>query len=83
MTDTTSPELTVAADGQHTTSGIPHGFTSLTPFLAISSAKDAITFYQDVFGARPVNVTEMGGVEVHAELDFGQGRLQIAEPNPD
>jgi PhnB protein len=83
MTDTTSPELTVAADGQHTTSGIPHGFPSLTPFLAISSAKEAITFYQDVFGARTVSVTEMGGIVVHAELDFGQGRLQIGEPSPD
>lgn len=30
-----------------------------------------------------VNVTEIGGVVVHAELDFGVGRLQIGEPNPD
>jgi PhnB protein len=73
----------VAADGKHTISGIPHGFTSLTPFLAVSPAKEAITFYQDVFGARTVNVTEIGGIVVHAELDFGQGRLQIGEPNPD
>ena len=83
MTDTTSPEVAKAADGKHTKSGIPHGFTSLTPFLAIPSAKEAITFYRDVFGARTVNVTEMGGIVVHAEIDFGQGRLQIGEPNPD
>jgi len=83
MSDTTSPELTAAADGKHTKSGIPHGFTSLTPFLAIPSAKEAITFYQDVFGARTVNATEIGGMVVHAELDFGQGRLKIGEPNPD
>lgn len=25
----------------------------------------------------------MGGILVHAELDFGQGRLQLGEPNPD
>lgn len=28
-------------------------------------------------------VTEFGGVVVHAELDFGQGRLQLGEPSPD
>jgi PhnB protein len=83
MTDTTSPELTTAATGKHTRSGIPHGFTSLTPFLAIANAREAITFYQDVFGARTVNVTEFGGIVVHAELDFGQGRLQMGEPNPE
>ena len=83
MSDSTSPQLTTAADGRHTSSGTPHGFTSLTPFLAIASAKEAIAFYQAVFGARIVNVTEIGGVVVHAELDFGQGRLQIGEPNPD
>lgn len=83
MSDSTSPQLTTAADGKHTSSGTPHGFTSLTPFLAIASAKEAIAFYQDVFGARTVYVTEMGGVVVHAELDFGQGRLQLGEPNPD
>ena len=83
MSDSTSPQLTTAADGRHTSFGTPHGFTSLTPFLAIAAAKEAIAFYQDVFGARAVNVTEIGGVVVHAELDFGLGRLQIGEPNPD
>jgi PhnB protein len=83
MSDSTSPELTTAAHGEHTSHGIPHGFTSLTPFLAIPSARDAIAFYESVFGARAVAVTEIGGVLVHAELDFGQGRLQLGEPNPD
>lgn len=79
MSDSTSPQLTAAADGRHTSSGTPHGFTSLTPFLVIASAKEAIAFYQDVFGARTVNVTEIGGVVVHAEVDFGHGRLQLGD----
>lgn len=83
MSDSTNPELTTAANGRHTSHGIPNGFTSLTPFLAVASARQAIAFYEDVFGARTVSVTEMGGTVVHAELDFGQGRLQIGEPNPD
>jgi PhnB protein len=83
MTDTTSTESTTAAHGEHTTHGIPNGLTSLTPFLAVTGAREAIAFYQDVFGARVVGATEMRGVVVHAELDFGNGHLQLGEPNPE
>ncbi|MEV4462029.1 VOC family protein [Micromonospora echinofusca] len=72
-----------AADGEHTTNGTPHGATSLTPFLAIPDARGAIDFYRDIFGARVVDVTEMGGVVAHAVLDFGHGLLQLGEPMPD
>ncbi|MEV7607695.1 VOC family protein [Paenarthrobacter sp. NPDC089322] len=82
MTDTTSTESTKAAHGEYTTHGIPNGLTSLTPFLAVVNAKDAIGFYQEVFGARVISATEMGGMVVHAELDFGNGHLQLGEPNP-
>jgi PhnB protein len=75
--------MTTPAHGRYTNHGTPHGFTSLTPFLVIRSAREAIAFYEAVFGARTVNTTEIGGVLVHAELDFGQGRLQLGEPNPD
>ncbi|MDN5797852.1 MAG: VOC family protein [Intrasporangium sp.] len=71
-----------AADGRFTTNGIPHGFTSLTPFISVQDARGAIGFYRDVFGARVVDITEMGGVIAHAELDFGTGHLQLGEPNP-
>ena len=81
MTTNTTPHRGIT--GQHTHEGTPHGFTSLTPFLTIPGAADAIEFYRSVFGARLVDVTEMGGVVVHAELDFGEGRLQLGEPNPD
>jgi PhnB protein len=72
-----------AAHGEHTDHGIPHGSTSLTPFLAVPGAREAIDFYRDVFGARVVDVTEMGGKVVHAVLDFGHGMLQLGEPVPD
>ena len=72
-----------AAHGEHTDHGIPHGSTSLTPFLAVPGAREAIDFYRDVFGARVVDVTEMGGTVVHAVLDFGHGMLQLGEPVPD
>lgn len=76
-------EATTAADGAHTTNGTPHGATSLTPFLAITDARGAVDFYRRVFGARVVDVTEIGGTVVHAVLDFGTGLLQLGEPSPE
>src|SRR5690625_7520243 len=69
--------------GNHTTNGIPHGSTSLTPFLAVTGATDAVEFYRSVFGARLVDATEINGIVVHAELDFGNGKLQLGDPSPD
>jgi PhnB protein len=71
---------TRGATGDHTTDGIPHGSTSLTPFLAIQGAAAAVEFYRSVFEARVVDQTDIGGVMVHAELDLGNGRFQIGEP---
>lgn len=76
-------DTTTALTGTHTTEGRPNNATSLTPFLAIRGAADAIAFYRDVFGATVIDVTEMGGVVVHADLDFGLGLLQLGEPSPE
>ena len=81
MADHTS--ASIGATGEHTTGGVPHGSTSITPFLTVARAAEAIEFYRSVFGARVIDVTEMGGLIVHADLDFGSGRLQLGEPNPD
>ncbi|WP_315525355.1 VOC family protein [Corynebacterium durum] len=70
------------ATGAHTTNGIPHGSTSLTPFLTIPQAREAIAFYESVFGVRIVSIVEANGAVMHAELDFGKGKLQVADPNP-
>lgn len=80
MDEHDAPRLGVS--GKYTTDGVPHGSTNLTPFLAIEGAADAVEFYRAVLGARVVDVTEMGGAVVHAELDFGNGRLQLGEPSP-
>ena len=57
-----------AATGAHTTNGLPHGSSSLTPFLAIPRAKEAIAFYRDVFGARAADATARGGAAGPAAL---------------
>ena len=71
------------ATGNYTVNGRPRGYSSLTPFLAVSPAREAMEFYCDVFGATVVGVTEFGGVIAHAELDLGNGRLQLGEPSPE
>jgi PhnB protein len=75
--------MAAAAHGEHTDHGTPHGASSITPFLVIRGAREAIGFYRDVLGARVVDVTEMGGLVVHAVLDLGHGLLQLGEPMPD
>lgn len=65
--------------GTYTTNGKPHSYTSLTPFIAVTDAAAAVTFYQGVFGAQLLDHTQVDGVVIHAELDFEQGRLQVGE----
>jgi PhnB protein len=64
------------------TNGRPEGYTTLTPFLVCSPAAEAIAFYEEVFGATVVGRMDgPDGTVLHAELDFGLGRLQLGDPN--
>jgi PhnB protein len=71
-----------AATGQHTTNGMPHGSTSLTPHVVATPAAKAMEFYADVFGARIIDVTRLPGSDLvaHAVLDFGTGMLTMSDP---
>lgn len=68
---------------------IPNGFTALTPFIVASPAAKAIDYYVDVFGARVVSRLEGAPTEHglplvgQADLDFGNGRLQLSDPMPE
>ncbi len=81
MDGMTRTEDTTAATGDHTTDGRPHVYSSLTPFIVVSPARDAIGFYRSVFGASVGGVTEIDGAVAHAELQFPEGRLQLGEPS--
>ncbi len=62
------------------TNGRPDGYTTLTPFLVCSPAAQAISFYGEVFGATVVGRMDgPDGTVMHAELDFGAGRLQLGD----
>lgn len=65
-----------------TTDGRPDGYTTLTPFLVCSPARDAIDFYCHVLGATVVaRMDGPDGAVPHAELDLGLGRLQLGDPS--
>ncbi len=72
--------------GKHTIEGRPLGFSSLTPFIVVSDPAAALKFYEAVFEARILGVTEMPmegrSVIVHAELSFSLGRLQLGAAHP-
>ncbi|MFS0725393.1 VOC family protein [Paenibacillus sp. 1P07SE] len=77
---------TKGVTGKHTEQGKPHGYTALTPFVVVSNPGEAIAFYETVFQAKAKNVTEMGEGDgrmiVHADIDFGDGFLQLGAANP-
>lgn len=73
-------ELTKAVSGAHTTDGIPHGRTSLTPHIVVDPASAALEFYRDVLGARIADVMRFGELVAHAELEFARGWLTLSDP---
>lgn len=73
--------------GKYTTNGKPDGYTTLTPFIVVNRPADAIAFYETVFGAEVKSVTDVGDDDnkmiIHADIDFGDGCLQLGAANPD
>ena len=62
---------------------LPAGYTSLSPLVVVSPAAEAIDFYRAVLGARVA--TRMDGPDGtvrHCELDLGNGRMTVMDPNP-
>jgi len=63
---------------------IPDGYSSLTPYLAIAGASEAIEFYKKAFGAEErfrMPLPEGGGI-AHAELKIGNSVLMVADECP-
>lgn len=74
----------LATNGTYTTNGKPNGYSTLTPFIVVNQPREAIAFYEKVFGAKAKSVTEFGEEKtiVHADLDFGNGFLQLGAATP-
>jgi PhnB protein len=62
---------------------IPQGYNSITPYLVVRGAAQAIDYYKKVFGA--TEVMRMPGPEGkigHAELKIGNSHIMLADENP-
>ena len=57
---------------------IPEGYHSITPYLGIQKAADAIDFYKKAFGATEIMRLAMpdGGIG-HAELRIGDSAIML------
>lgn len=63
---------------------IPAGFRSLTPYLIVRGADQAMHFYAVAFGARVVSRMAMpDGSVMHAELKIGDSMFMLSEEFPD
>jgi PhnB protein len=57
---------------------------SLTPYIAVKGAANAIAFYKKVFGAKEEFRLEDQDKRIgHAELSIGDGRLMLSDEYPD
>lgn len=62
---------------------IPEGYNTITPYLIIKGAAQAIDYYKNVFGATVVvRMDWPGGKVAHAELQIGDSRIMLADENP-
>jgi len=62
---------------------IPAGYHTITPYLTLDEATDAIEFYKDAFGAEELMRMEAPGGKIgHAELKIGDSILMISDAFP-
>lgn len=63
---------------------IPNGFHTVTPYLIIKGAANAIEFYKRAFGAHELlRMTYPGGKVGHAEIKIGDSPIMMAEEHPE
>jgi len=63
---------------------IPDGYGSVTPYLIIQGAADAIEFYKKVFGATErLRLPRPDGQVAHAEIEIGDSAIMLADECPE
>ena len=63
---------------------IPEGYHTVTPYLILDSASDAIDFYKKALGAEEVlRMEDPGGKVHHAEIKIGDSRIMLADEHPE
>jgi PhnB protein len=62
---------------------IPKGYNTITPYLVIKGAANAIEYYKNVLGATVVvRMDGPNGQVGHAELQIGDSKFMLADENP-
>ena len=62
---------------------VPEGYHSVTPYLVVNDAAEAISFYQRAFGAK--EIMRMDGAQgkiSHAEIRIGDSIVMLADEMP-
>ena len=60
---------------------LPEGYHSVTPYLMIKGAAEAIGFYQRAFGATELfRLAQPNGQIGHAEIKVGDSTIMLADP---
>ncbi|MEA3193547.1 MAG: PhnB protein [Betaproteobacteria bacterium] len=62
---------------------IPDGYNSVTPYLSIRGAAQAIEFYKKAFGAKEImRMPGPDGKLGHAEIQIGDSRVMLSDEYP-
>ena len=62
---------------------IPEGYHSVTPYLVVKGAAEAIRFYEQAFGATELLRLPMGDRLGHAEIRIGDSVVMLADEFPE
>lgn len=62
---------------------IPEGYHSVTPYLIIKGAADAIEFYKKAFGATELFRMDHEGRVGHAEIKIGDSPIMLSDEWPE
>ena len=63
---------------------IPEGYHSVTPYLIIDGATEAIEYYKNAFGAVELfRMPAPGGKIGHAEIKIGDSPIMLADEHPE
>jgi PhnB protein len=63
---------------------IPDGYHSVTPYLIVKGAADAIDFYKRAFGATELmRMPSSNGKIGHAEIKIGDSVIMLADEHPE
>jgi PhnB protein len=62
---------------------VPEGYHTVTPYLAVDDAAEAIEYYKRAFGAKErVRMDTPDGKIGHAELEIGDSLVMLSDPTP-